>query len=168
MTSINSDYRRESPAATPGTPSLHSRLPPAMPLPVPAYPGLDLSPIERRILAQHITRVLDKVLWTRCASTENKEQLAKAIALELITRCLGIPSPDTAVSPAEATQPGALPDEWQKSWTGTGRSHAEPLTPDEMRAEWRAAGGKIYGPNVETVCMTETEYFAFRNSIQKK
>lgn len=36
---------------------------------------------------------------------------------------------------------------------------------DELRAEWRAAGGAIHGPNVETVTMPERQYFAFRRGL---
>jgi hypothetical protein len=35
----------------------------------------------------------------------------------------------------------------------------------EMRAEWIAAGGKIHGPNVETVTMPEADYFRFRTAL---
>lgn len=37
-----------------------------------------------------------------------------------------------------------------------------PLSDDELRAEWLAAGGEIHGPNVETVSMPEAKYFELR------
>jgi hypothetical protein len=39
------------------------------------------------------------------------------------------------------------------------------MTEDEMRAEWREAGGGIHGPNIETVVMSESQYFAFRRRL---
>lgn len=36
---------------------------------------------------------------------------------------------------------------------------------DALRAEWRAAGGEIHGPNVETVTMPEADYFRFRSAL---
>lgn len=39
------------------------------------------------------------------------------------------------------------------------------LTEDGIRAEWRNAGGSIHGPNVETVTMPESAYFAFRRYL---
>lgn len=39
------------------------------------------------------------------------------------------------------------------------------VTDDEIRAEWRAAGGSMHGPNVETVTMPEAQYLQFRRSL---
>lgn len=39
------------------------------------------------------------------------------------------------------------------------------LTEDAIRAEWRAAGGSIHGPHVETMTMAEELYFAFRRGL---
>lgn len=39
------------------------------------------------------------------------------------------------------------------------------MTEEQMRAEWRAAGGRMYGPNVKTVAMPEAQYFEFRRSL---
>lgn len=39
------------------------------------------------------------------------------------------------------------------------------LTEDQMREEWKAAGGSTYGPNIEHVIMPEKDYFKFRRSI---
>lgn len=39
------------------------------------------------------------------------------------------------------------------------------MNDQQMREEWKAAGGSIHGPNVETVCMPESEYFKFRKSL---
>lgn len=38
-------------------------------------------------------------------------------------------------------------------------------TDDEIRIEWRKAGGAIHGPNVETVTMAEENYFALRRLL---
>lgn len=37
-----------------------------------------------------------------------------------------------------------------------------------MRSEWKAAGGSVYGPNVETVSMPEERYFAFRAELESQ
>jgi hypothetical protein len=39
------------------------------------------------------------------------------------------------------------------------------MTDEDIRAEWRAAGGSMHGPNIETVTMPEEEYFKFRRAI---
>lgn len=39
------------------------------------------------------------------------------------------------------------------------------MNDDAIRNEWRAAGGDIHGPNVETVTMPEADYFKFRRSL---
>lgn len=40
------------------------------------------------------------------------------------------------------------------------------MSDDEIRAEWKSAGGRMYGPNVETVAMPETDYFTFRRNFR--
>lgn len=44
----------------------------------------------------------------------------------------------------------------------------EPLTDEQIRAEWLAAGGGVHGPNVETVTMPESRYFKFRRGIHSR
>lgn len=39
------------------------------------------------------------------------------------------------------------------------------MTDEEIRIEWRKAGGGIHGPNVETVTMPKAEYFGLRRSF---
>lgn len=39
------------------------------------------------------------------------------------------------------------------------------MTDEQIRTEWRKAGGGIHGPFVETVTMLEAEYFNFRRSL---
>ena len=45
-----------------------------------------------------------------------------------------------------------------------GQQGAE-LTDDDLRSEWRAAGGEMHGPRVETVTMPEAAYLKFRRSL---
>lgn len=48
----------------------------------------------------------------------------------------------------------------------TGRQQVGEVQGDtEMRSEWIAAGGRIHGPNVETVTMPESDYFRFRAAL---
>ena len=39
------------------------------------------------------------------------------------------------------------------------------LADDVLREEWRAAGGRVHGPFVETVYMPEERYFEFRRGL---
>jgi hypothetical protein len=41
----------------------------------------------------------------------------------------------------------------------------EPFSEEAIRLEWKNAGGSVHGPKVETVTMSETEYFKFRRSL---
>jgi len=40
------------------------------------------------------------------------------------------------------------------------------VSDQDMRDEWRASGGHIHGPNVETVTMPEADYFRFRAALE--
>jgi hypothetical protein len=44
-------------------------------------------------------------------------------------------------------------------------SAGEGLSDDEIRAEWRKAGGEFYGPIVEHASIKEADYFTFRRSL---
>lgn len=80
---------------------------------------------------------------------------------------------------AKAYAPKALPEAWMSEDNLTitaktketlpegGQSYFPiplELTPEAMRNEWLQAGGKIHGPNVETVSMPESLYFKFRGT----
>lgn len=109
-----------------------------------------------------------EVLWTkveavaiRFKSIEDAQQHRHASEY---AECLDVIDLDTGkVVPSKIWNMGAVAEAVGKA---AARSTTT-MTAAKIRQEWRAAGGSIHGPNVETVTMTEADYFKFRRSLSK-
>lgn len=47
------------------------------------------------------------------------------------------------------------------------QAKATPLSDEELRKRWRAAGGNFYGPNIETGSMPESQLLPFLRALAK-